>query len=83
MALSHKAKKRWALAALVLGLPIYIVITVTVIDLLREATGRPNVLVEFVIFAVAGVLWALPLKPIFKGVGREDPGADGSDAPRS
>jgi hypothetical protein len=33
--------------------------------------------VELAIYTVLGILWALPLKAVFKGVGQADP-----DAPR-
>lgn len=71
--LSHKARKRWAIVLLTVGLPIYIVLVMNVMVLF----DRPHFLVEFGIYLAFGVLWALPLKFIFRGVGRDDP-----DAPR-
>lgn len=73
MALSHKAKKRWALVVLIIGLPVYIVMCVTLADWARSLMGRPSILVELCIFVGMGVLWAFPLKAIFKGVGQADP----------
>ena len=73
MALSHKTKRRWSLFILIVGVPIYIVMAVTLTDLLREVMGRPSILVELGVFVVLGVLWAFPLKAIFKGVGQADP----------
>lgn len=75
MALSHKAKRRWSLFILIFGVPIYIVMAVTLIDLLRDMMGRPSILVELGVFVVLGVLWAFPLKAVFKGVGQADPNA--------
>ena len=34
---------------------------------------RPGVLVELAIYLVLGVVWALPLKAVFRGVGQADP----------
>ena len=79
MALSHKAKRRWSLFILIFGVPIYIVMAVTLIDLLRDMMGRPSNLVELGVFVVLGVLWAFPLKAIFKGVGQADPNAPAED----
>lgn len=79
MALSHKAKRSWSLFILIFGVPIYIVMAVTLIDLLRDMMGRPSIMVELGVFVVLGVLWAFPLKAIFKGVGQADPNAPPED----
>ena len=79
MVLSHKAKRRWSLFILIFGVPIYIVMAVTLIDLLRDMMGRPSNLVELGVFVVLGVLWAFPLKAVFKGVGQADPNAPPED----
>ena len=72
MALSYKARKRWALAVLVLGLPIYVIVAVNLIDLFE----RPSIVVEFFVYVGLGIIWAIPLKPLFKGIGQADPDAD-------
>ena len=72
MALSYKARKRWSLVILLVGLPAYVVACVTVINML----DRPPIWLEFVVYVVLGVLWALPFKFVFKGVGQPDPDAD-------
>ncbi|PYE85706.1 DUF2842 domain-containing protein [Pseudoroseicyclus aestuarii] len=69
MALSHKARKRWSLVILLIGLPAYIVVAVTVVNLFE----RPPILVELGIYVGLGVVWAFPLKAVFKGVGRAGP----------
>ncbi|WP_099826522.1 DUF2842 domain-containing protein [Oceaniglobus indicus] len=73
MALSYKARRRWALLILVVALPVYILVASWAVTLLE----RPSVLVELLIYVVLGVIWAIPLKAIFKGIGQVDP-----DAPR-
>ena len=73
MALSHKARKRLSILILVVGLPLYIVAAVTLMSVL----DRPPVWVEFGVYVLLGVLWALPFRWVFLGVGRDDP-----DAPR-
>ncbi len=67
--LSYKARRRWSLVILVIGLPLYIIAAVTVVNLI----GRPPILVELLVYIVLGILWALPFKFVFRGVGKEDP----------
>ena len=72
MPLSYKARRRWSLVILLVGLPVYIVAAVTVSNLL----DRPPMLVELAIYIGLGVVWALPFKYIFKGSGQADPDQD-------
>ncbi len=68
--LSHKARRRWALIILLVGLPVYIVVAVNVIDLFE----RPPFLLELAVYVVLGIVWALPFRFIFRGVGKADDG---------
>jgi hypothetical protein len=77
MALSYKARRRWSLAILLLGLPIYITACiVTVAFFFPDPLERPSLLVELAIYIVLGILWALPFKFVFKGIGQADPDKD-------
>ncbi|WP_434286399.1 DUF2842 domain-containing protein [Celeribacter sp. SCSIO 80788] len=69
MALSYKARRRLALLVLVLGLPIYIVMAVTIMNWI----DRPGLWIELGVYIGLGVLWAFPLKAVFKGIGQPDP----------
>lgn len=71
MALTYKSRRRWSLFALLVGLPAYIIVAVGVIGLF----DRPPFWLELVIYIVLGVIWAFPLKAIFKGIGQADPDA--------
>ncbi len=71
MVLSYKARRRWSLVILLVGLPVYIVVCVTILN----ALPRLPVLVEFLVYILLGVLWVLPFKFVFKGIGKEDPDA--------
>jgi len=73
MALGYKARKRWSLVVLLVALPAYIVAAVTLTDWLRARYEGLPMLVELVVFVVLGVVWILPLKRIFLGVGQPDP----------
>ena len=69
---SHKTKKRLALLILVVGLPVYIVVASSIMTWL----DRPPILVELLSYAVLGVLWALPFRWVFLGVGQPAPEDD-------
>ena len=72
MALSYKARRRWALVILIIGLPLYIAVAWSLVGSLE----RPNVLIEILIYVALGIVWALPFKFIFKGIGQADPDAE-------
>ncbi|WP_136442797.1 DUF2842 domain-containing protein [Pacificoceanicola onchidii] len=76
MALSYKARKRWSLVILLIGLPVYIVLAVTLADWLRGVMDGPPMLLELVVFIVLGFLWMLPFRSVFLGVGQPDPNED-------
>ncbi len=71
MALTHKTRKRLSLLILVVGIPVYAVVAISIVNLF----DRPPILVELMIYVILGLAWALPFRRIFLGVGREDPDA--------
>lgn len=77
MALSHKAKKRWSLVILLVGMPVYVIVTMNILTYFWEEPNRPPILVELLAYLVLGFLWILPFRKVFLGVGQADP-----DAPR-
>ena len=79
MALVYKTKRRLALLILLVGLPVYIVVAVSVVNWLEGLWGRPSLLVELLVYVVLGFLWALPFRAVFRGVGRADPDAERTD----
>ena len=73
--LSYKARKRWAMVVLVVGMPVYVVLCVTIVNRLE----RPPIWLEFVVYVGLGFLWILPFKGLFKGIGQPDPDGDRRD----
>ncbi|MDA9613191.1 DUF2842 domain-containing protein [Paracoccaceae bacterium] len=69
--MSYKLKRRLSLLVLVVGLPVYIILIVNLI----ASFDRPNFIVELFIYLLSGIVWAFPLKSVFRGVGQaeEDP----------
>ena len=66
--MSYKLKRRLSLLILVVGLPVYIVVIINLIS----SFERPNFLVELLIYLLSGVVWAFPLKSVFRGVGQAE-----------
>ncbi|MFV1877275.1 DUF2842 domain-containing protein [Nioella sp.] len=77
MALSYKARRRWSLVILLVGLPVYIGLAWFLLSLF----DRPSILLELGIYVALGILWALPFRAIFKGVGQADPDASHDETP--
>ncbi len=77
MALSYKARRRWSLVVLVIGLPLYIIVAVNVVGLF----DRPHILVELLVYVLLGFLWMMPMKSVFRGIGQPDPDAPPDDQP--
>lgn len=71
MALAYKTRKRLALVILLVGLPLYIIVAVKAVSLFE----RPSILVELMVYVGLGIVWALPFKFVFKGIGQPDPDA--------
>ncbi len=69
MALSWKARRRLSLVLLLVWLPLYIAAALWVMSLIE----RPSIWVEFGVYVGLGLLWALPFRFVFRGVGRPDP----------
>ncbi|MEM8576334.1 MAG: DUF2842 domain-containing protein [Pseudomonadota bacterium] len=76
MALRYKTRKRLSLLVLVLGVPAYVVMAVSVMNWLHpDPLSRPSIGMELLIYVVLGILWAIPLRFLFKGIGQPDPDA--------
>ena len=75
MALGYKARKRLSLLILLVGMPAYIVLAVTVMN----ALPRLPLWAEVPVYLLLGVAWILPFKAVFKGVGKADPDAPPDD----
>ena len=66
--MSYKLKRRLSLFILIVGLPLYVIIIVNLIS----SFDRPNFLVELLIYLLSGIVWALPLRSVFRGVGQAE-----------
>ena len=75
MALTYKNRRRLALLVLCVGLPAYIVVAVSLVAMIE----RPSLLIELAIYVGLGILWIVPLRPLFLGIGQPDPNAKPED----
>ena len=66
--MSYNLKRRLSLLSLLVGLPVYIILIVNLIS----SFERPNFVVELLIYLLSGVVWAFPLKSVFRGVGQAE-----------
>ena len=69
MALSYATRRRLSLLILVVGLPVYIVLAVSIVGWF----DRPPFWLELAVYVGLGILWAFPLRAVFRGVGQPDP----------
>ncbi|WP_420351925.1 DUF2842 domain-containing protein [Paenirhodobacter sp.] len=74
--LSYRTRRRLSLLALVVGLPLYIVVAVSVVNWAEARWGAMPVWGALLVYIGLGLLWALPLKPVFTGIGKADPEQD-------
>ena len=68
MSLSWRARRRWSLVILLVGMPLYIVAAVSLVALF----DRPGIVLEFAIYVGLGILWALPFRKVFRGIGKPE-----------
>ena len=61
-----------------IGLPVYLVLAVNIVALF----GRPPALVELGIYVGLGIIWILPFKRVFSGIGQADPDETSDSAGR-
>lgn len=67
-----KTRKRLSLLILILGLPAYIIVAVTVVNWMDAQYGRQPIWIEVAVYVGLGLVWILPFKRIFRGIGRAE-----------
>lgn len=71
--LAYRTRRRLSLLALLVGMPLYILVAVSLVNWAEGRFGRLPLWAEFGVYVALGLLWILPLRPIFRGVGQADP----------
>lgn len=71
--MTYKARKKLALFVLVVGLPAYIILAVSIMSGMMTDNIRLPKVIEFIVYVALGIGWAFPLKWVFMGIGQSDP----------
>lgn len=71
MALSYRSRRRLALLILLVGMPAYIVLAVS----LMNSIERLPLWLEVPAYIVLGFAWIVPFRAVFLGIGQADPEA--------
>ena len=69
MNINYKNRRRISLILLLVGLPVYVILAINILAFFE----RPSILLEVIIYLSLGIVWALPFKFIFKGIGQAYP----------
>ncbi|PPB79818.1 uncharacterized protein DUF2842 [Albidovulum inexpectatum] len=77
--LPYRTRRRLALLILLVGMPLWIVLSVSAVNWMDARFGRQPIWIEVLIYVALGVVWILPFRSIFRGVGKADPDASVSD----
>lgn len=75
MALSRNARVRWAVAVLLVGLPVWIVAAASLAGWIEGRWGRLPVAAELLLYVALGLMWVLPLRRLFRGIAGQGAGA--------
>lgn len=75
MALGYKARKRLSLLILLVGMPAYVVLAVSLMSTIQ----RLPIWAEVPCYLGLGLAWIVPFKSVFLGVGQPDPDAVNTD----
>lgn len=67
-----KTRKRLSILILCVGLPLYIVAAVTLTNWIDRTWGRQPIWIELVVYIGLGMLWIVPFRRVFTGIGRGD-----------
>lgn len=71
--LNYRTRRRISLLILLVGLPLYIVVAVSLTNWMDRTWGRQPIWIEVLIYVALGFLWILPFKSVFRGIGQTDP----------
>ncbi len=74
MALGYKTRRRLSLLILLVGLPLYVAVAAS----LMSDIQRLPIWAEVPAYIILGVVWILPFKAVFTGIGKPDPDAEPS-----
>lgn len=65
-----KTRKRWSLVILLIGLPLYLAAAWFLTNWIYDHWGRMPIWLEFLVYVGLGIIWILPFKKVFRGIGK-------------
>lgn len=65
-----KTRKRLSLLLLLVWMPLYIVLAISLVGWFQSRFGRLPFPLELLAYIVLGMIWILPFRRVFLGVGR-------------
>ena len=63
--MTYRLRRMLSVLVLLVALPIYVVVVISVMAWFVAWFGRPPFIIELIIYVVLGVIWAFPLKSVF------------------
>lgn len=74
--MTYKIRKRLSLFILLVGMPAYVVVAVSLVNwLFPDPLNKPSIWMELAIYIGLGIVWILPFRAVFRGIGQADPDA--------
>lgn len=77
--MTYRTRRRLALLILLVGLPLYVVLAVSFVNWLDRTWGRLPLWAEAPLYACLAFAWAIPFRPLFRGIGQADPEENGKE----
>ncbi|WP_371832318.1 DUF2842 domain-containing protein [Rhodalgimonas zhirmunskyi] len=68
--MSLKARKRLSIIVLLIGMPAYVVVAVTVVNMFDLTQ---HFLLQLLVYVGLGIVWILPFRELFRGIGQPGP----------
>ncbi|MDP1669411.1 DUF2842 domain-containing protein [Phaeovulum sp.] len=73
--MTYRTRRRLSLLVLLVVMPAWIVTALVLIAWWDRSFGRMPAALEMLVYLVLGVVWILPFRRVFLGVGKADPEA--------
>ena len=77
--MQYGTRRRLSLVVLLVVMPAWIVTALALIAWWDRSFGRMPVGLEMLVYLILGVVWILPFRRVFLGVGKADPEAPPDD----
>jgi hypothetical protein len=80
--MTYRTRRRLALLVLLVVMPLWLALSLALMAWFDRSFGRLPAALEILAYLVLGVVWILPFRRVFLGVGKPDPEAERHDDAR-